>query len=99
MKSTIFSLPFFLTLDLTLNFDITVLTGWNIYNVNEKCEVPPLCYDFKDVEDFVSSESTRKLLGVGDIQWQSCSMDVHQHFTGDFMRGFAPVVKELLEGD
>eukprot|EP01134_Creolimax_fragrantissima_P007109 CFRG7109T1 len=74
------------------------LQGINQYDVREKCEHPPLCYNFDSVSDFLNSESTKKVLGVESVEkWQSCNMIVNLHFMTDFMRDLSPNVTMLLE--
>ena len=53
-------------------------TGLNPYDIRVKCAVPPLCYDFSDVEDFLDLPTTRAALGVSETTpWQSCNYTVN----------------------
>lgn len=72
-------------------------TGLNPYDIREKCKVPPLCYDFSDVSDFLDQSSVQKALGVArDIQWQSCNFTVNSMFSNDWMKRFDYTIPPLL---
>jgi len=71
----------------------------NQYDVRNKCQKPPMCYDFSDVQSFVDQPEIRQVLGVPAIEWQSCNFEVNMDFMGDFMRGYKKEVIELLEND
>eukprot|EP00658_Telonema_sp_P-2_P054108 TRINITY_DN4302_c0_g1_i1.p1 TRINITY_DN4302_c0_g1~~TRINITY_DN4302_c0_g1_i1.p1 ORF type:complete len:446 (+),score=94.73 TRINITY_DN4302_c0_g1_i1:62-1399(+) len=72
-------------------------TGLNPYDIREKCKVPPLCYDFSDVEGFLSQDKVKSALGVRkDIQWQSCNFTVNSAFASDWMKDFQSTVPDLL---
>jgi len=52
-------------------------------------QVPPLCYDFSDVIDFLDETRVRRALGVKEgLEWQSCNMTVNRMFSGDWMREY-----------
>ncbi len=40
------------------------LTGINLYDVREKCQHPPLCYDFSRLEKLAADPSFMAALGV-----------------------------------
>jgi len=71
--------------------------GLNQYDIRSKCEVPPLCYDMSDVQDFLDQDSVRSALGVGKINWESCNMRVNTNFQADFMKGYQDDATFLLE--
>ena len=72
-------------------------TGLNPYDIRVKCAVPPLCYDFSDVEDFLDLASTRAALGVAETTpWQSCNYTVNAAFANDWMKNMAGHVTEVL---
>jgi len=70
-------------------------TGMNVYDMRIKCEVPPLCYDFSKVTDFLNDPKTQKALGV-DAKWQECNQLVNKGFMGDFMKNFHQQIPDLL---
>jgi len=74
------------------------LTGLNIYDIRQKCDKPPLCYDFTRVQKFLNAETTRAALRITDKshKWEACNMAVHSRFNNDFLIDFSPYVAELL---
>ncbi|KAG5398907.1 hypothetical protein IGI04_020721 [Brassica rapa subsp. trilocularis] len=70
--------------------------GVNYYDVRKKCE-GSLCYDFSDMEKFLNLNSVRKSLGVGEIEFVSCSTSVYQAMLQDLMRNLEVGIPELLE--
>lgn len=74
------------------------LSGKNVYDIREACEVPPLCYNFTDVDLFLAQPAVAQALGVVGITWQSCNraVDLALVFAGDWMRDLAPQVPKIL---
>ncbi|XP_010486643.1 PREDICTED: serine carboxypeptidase-like 49 [Camelina sativa] len=70
--------------------------GVNYYDIRKKC-VGSLCYDFSNMEKFLNLKSVRKSLGVGDIDFVSCSTSVYQAMLVDWMRNLEVGIPELLE--
>ncbi|KAK4441208.1 Serine carboxypeptidase-like 49 [Sesamum alatum] len=68
----------------------------NYYDIRKKCE-GPLCYDFSDVERYLNQEHVRTALGVGDIQFLSCSSSVYTAMIRDLMKNFAGGIPALLQ--
>ena len=58
-----------------------------------------LCYDFSNLEKFLNLKSVRQSLGVGDIEFVSCSPTVYQAMLLDWMRNLEVGIPELLEDD
>ena len=58
------------------------LTMLNPYDMREKCERLPLCYDFSNFEKFLNAESTKKALHISHERhrWESCNMGAHSNF-------------------
>lgn len=56
-----------------------------------------MCYDFSDVETFLNLKSVREALGVGDIDFVSCSSVVYEAMLMDWMRNFEVGIPSLLE--
>jgi hypothetical protein len=61
---------------------ISELTMLNPYDMREKCERLPLCYDFSNFEKFLNAESTKKALHISheSHRWESCNMGAHSNF-------------------
>ncbi|XP_057965311.1 serine carboxypeptidase 3-like [Malania oleifera] len=60
--------------------NIMLLAGdTNYYDIRKKCE-GTLCYDFSNMEKFLNQRSVRDALGVGDLDFVSCSPTVYQPY-------------------
>ncbi|CAA0815034.1 Serine carboxypeptidase-like 48 [Striga hermonthica] len=70
--------------------------GVNYYDIRKKCE-GRLCYDFSNMERFLSLESVKSALGVGDIDFVSCSTTVYDAMITDWMRNLELGIPALLE--
>mmetsp|Transcript_23819 Transcript_23819/g.28753 ORF Transcript_23819/g.28753 Transcript_23819/m.28753 type:complete len:461 (-) Transcript_23819:114-1496(-) len=58
----------------------------NPYDIREKCEYPPLCYDFSGVDKFLKEPSVLSALGVSPkAKWTECEMGVHFFLLADWM--------------
>ncbi|ONK71865.1 uncharacterized protein A4U43_C04F13180 [Asparagus officinalis] len=68
----------------------------NYYDIRKQCE-GQLCYDFSNMEKFLNQKATRDALGVGDIEFVSCSQSVYQALLTDWMRNLETGVPALLE--
>lgn len=66
------------------------------YDIRKKCE-GDLCYDFANMENFLNQKSVREALGVGDIEFVSCSSTVYQAMILDWMRNLEVGIPPLLE--
>mmetsp|Transcript_21219 Transcript_21219/g.34204 ORF Transcript_21219/g.34204 Transcript_21219/m.34204 type:complete len:308 (-) Transcript_21219:547-1470(-) len=73
-------------------------TGVNLYDVREKCEHPPLCYDFSDVATYLNLPEVQSALGVKK-HWESCNRLVDMEFVygGDWMLSYEDDIATLLE--
>jgi cathepsin A (carboxypeptidase C) len=69
---------------------------FNVYDIRRKCDVPPLCYDFSDMETYLNREDVQAALGVGGRKWESCNMEVHTAMLMDWGTNAAPNVAKLL---
>lgn len=58
---------------------------FNVYDIRKKCDKPPLCYDFSNVDKFLAREDVIEALGVKGRKWESCNMKVHTMLLGDWM--------------
>lgn len=66
------------------------------YDIRKKC-VGELCYDFSSVEQFLNGDSVRKVLGVGDIKWVSCSTTVAEAMAYDLLIDYSVDIPPLLQ--
>lgn len=66
------------------------------YDIRKKC-VGSLCYDFSNMEKFLNDKSVREAIGVGDIEFVSCSPTVYQAMLVDWMRNLEVGIPGLLE--
>ncbi|KAI4302316.1 hypothetical protein MLD38_038077 [Melastoma candidum] len=81
----------------TIFSSIMALTGdTNYYDIRKKCE-GSLCYDFSNMEKFLNQELVREALGVGSIDFVSCSPTVYQAMLVDWMRNLEVGIPALLE--
>ncbi|CAH2072119.1 unnamed protein product [Thlaspi arvense] len=75
---------------------MTEIDGTNYYDVRKKC-LGSLCYDFSKMETFLNQENVRKALGVGDIQFVSCSTDVYDAMLNDWVLNLEAKIPALVE--
>ncbi|KAJ7981054.1 Carboxypeptidase [Quillaja saponaria] len=68
----------------------------NYYDIRKKC-VGNLCYDFSNMETFLNKKSVRDALGVGDIDFVSCSSKIYNAMLRDWMRNLEVGIPALLE--
>ncbi|CAK7332207.1 unnamed protein product [Dovyalis caffra] len=68
----------------------------NYYDIRKTCE-GSLCYDFSNMETFLNQKSVRDALGVGGIEFVSCSSVVYDAMIRDWMRDLAVGIPALLE--
>ncbi|KAL3518431.1 hypothetical protein ACH5RR_021020 [Cinchona calisaya] len=68
----------------------------NYYDIRLNCSVDK-CYDFSNMVRFLNMEPVRKALGVGNIQFVSCSSKVFRALITDWMRNLEVGIPSLLE--
>ncbi|KAG5515593.1 hypothetical protein RHGRI_036585 [Rhododendron griersonianum] len=66
------------------------------YDIRKQC-VGQLCYDFSNMENLLDEQSVRDALGVGDIEYVSCSSTVYDAMITDWMRNLEVGIPALLE--
>lgn len=66
------------------------------YDIRKNCE-GSLCYDFSNMERFLNEKSVRDALGVGNIDFISCSSTVYEAMMMDWMRNLEVGIPALLE--
>lgn len=76
-------------------------TGLNPYDIRKECGDNPLCYDFSNVEKWLTTDSTREALHVTDVSatWVSCNNNVNAEFRNDWMINYDSYIADMLEGD
>ncbi|KAH0671273.1 hypothetical protein KY285_025776 [Solanum tuberosum] len=68
----------------------------NYYDIRKTCE-GNLCYDFSRMETYLNDNQVKRALGVGDIEFVSCSSIVKQALGTDMMKSFVVGIPPLLE--
>ncbi|KAF5180327.1 Serine carboxypeptidase-like [Thalictrum thalictroides] len=77
--------------------DILSIAGdINYYDIRKKCE-GDLCYDFSNMEKFLNQDSVREALGVGNIDFVSCSTTVYDAMQMDWMKNLEVGIPSLLK--
>ena len=66
------------------------------YDVRKECE-GKLCYAFSNLEKFFGDKAVKEALGVGDIEFVSCSTTVYEAMLTDWMRNLEVGIPALLE--
>jgi cathepsin A (carboxypeptidase C) len=75
---------------------LPVAPRFNNYDIRDKCEKPPLCYDFSPADEMLHRADIQAILGVSGRSWKECTMSVHTALLGDWMVNLAPKVTDLL---
>ncbi|GAA0139749.1 serine protease [Lithospermum erythrorhizon] len=75
---------------------LRITGGINYYDIRKKCQ-GDLCYDFSNMEKFLKQKSVRDALGVGDIEFVSCSTLVYEAMISDWMKNLEVGIPALLE--
>ncbi|KAL1542696.1 Serine carboxypeptidase-like 48 [Salvia divinorum] len=70
--------------------------GINYYDIRKQCE-GDLCYDLSNIEEFLNLKSVKDALGVGDIDFVSCSSTVYEAMAEDWMRNLEVGIPAMLE--
>lgn len=66
------------------------------YDITKKCE-GQLCYDFSNLETFLNKKTVKDALGVGNIEFVSCSSTVYNALVQDWMLNYEKDIPALLE--
>jgi len=69
-----------------------VAPRFNVYDIREKCDKPPLCYDMSPADNLLAEKNIQKILGVSGRSWTECNMVVHSALLGDWMLDLSPKV-------
>merc|ERR1719148_384384 len=71
-------------------------TGVNPYNLDIKCEVPGLCYDFSAETEWLNNATVQSQLGV-DMKWASCDTLVNIRLESDWMKEYQQLLTAPIE--
>ncbi|KAI5578480.1 hypothetical protein POPTR_008G034800v4 [Populus trichocarpa] len=93
---TVSCMASYLVCSTIFNSIISVAGNINYYDIRKNCE-GSLCYDFSNMEKFLGQKSVKEALGVGDIDFVSCSPTVYQAMLMDWMRNLEVGIPALLE--
>merc|ERR1740117_423380 len=63
---------------------------FNVYDIREPCDKPPLCYDMSPADNLLKQDSILDILGVKGRGWEECSKIVHTALLSDWMLNLAP---------
>lgn len=70
---------------------------FNVYDIREPCDAPPLCYDFSQSDEFLNRADVQEVLGVSGRKWIECDQLVHTFLLGDWMHNLMPKVGWMLD--
>jgi cathepsin A (carboxypeptidase C) len=76
---------------------IPVSPRFNLYDIRKKCDVPPLCYNFSNVDAFLARSDVIDALGVKGRKWEACNQAVHMALLGDWTTDLSSKVIYLIE--
>ena len=69
----------------------------NVYDIRERCEMPPLCYNFTSLDRLMRQEDVQQALGVHKRPWKECDSKVKQFLARDLILDCKPFVSSLLD--
>ena len=70
---------------------------FNVYDIRDPCDQPPLCYDFSASDVFLNRADVQETLGVSGRKWVECDQMVHTFLLGDWMHNLMPQVGWMLD--
>ncbi|KAL5717010.1 Protein cbp3 [Ranunculus cassubicifolius] len=68
----------------------------NYYDIRKKCG-ENYCYDFSNMEQFLNLKTVKNALGVGNIEYVSCSPSVYDAMRRDWMKNLEVGIPALLQ--
>jgi len=72
---------------------------FNVYDIREGCDSPPLCYDFSPADNLLNDATVQAVLGVEGRKWEECNQVVHTYLLGDWMTNLGPKVASILDDE
>jgi len=71
--------------------------NFNVYDIREECEHPPLCYDLTYVDKFLKQKEVEQVIGVSGRPWKECKAMVHYFLYFDLMKDYTADLSFLLQ--
>eukprot|EP00483_Globobulimina_turgida_P001439 UN01441 len=71
-------------------------TGVNPYNLDIKCAVPGLCYDFSAETKWLNNATVQKQIGVS-MQWEACNTLVNIRLEADWMKDYQQLITQPIQ--
>jgi len=69
---------------------------FNVYDIREACDTPPLCYDMAYIGEFLNQPDIQADLGVSGRKWKDCVKNVHMSLLGDWVVSMSEKVTAVL---
>ena len=68
--------------------------------IQNNCGLNPLCYNLRNVENFINLDTTREALHVSEKlhKWALCNTGINLKFHMYWMKDFSPYAEDLLNG-
>ena len=71
-------------------------TGVNPYNLDIKCQVPGLCYDFTPETEWLNNKTVQNQIGV-DMEWESYNTLVNVRLEPDWMKDYQQLITDPIQ--
>ncbi|AES67519.2 serine carboxypeptidase-like protein [Medicago truncatula] len=87
------------SLSICMNIFIQIINNTdnvNCYDIRKKCEGDH-CFYFSGIETFLNMKIVKEALGVGDLEFVSCSSTVYNTMLQDWMKNLEVGIPALLE--
>lgn len=82
-------------LTMSIPMGLPIAPKFNTYDIRRKCDVPPLCYDFSDLDTLLMDPKVIENLDVKGRTWEQCDMKVHLALLLDWSTNASPAVRFL----
>jgi len=84
-------------LGITSVLGLPIAPKFNTYDIRKKCDVPPLCYDFSDLDKFFKDQNVIDALNVKGRKWAQCNMEVHLGLLMDWSTNGSASVAQMAD--
>jgi len=84
-------------LGITSVLGLPIAPKFNTYDIRRKCDVPPLCYDFSDLDKFFKDQNVIDALNVKGRKWAQCNMEVHLGLLLDWSTNGSASVAQMAD--
>ena len=71
-------------------------TGVNPYNLDIKCQIPGLCYNFSAETIYLNNNTVQKQIGV-NMKWESCNTLVNIRLESDWMKDYQQLITQPIQ--